>query len=81
MAGTLMTWKEEWEMGDSCFFLIPSKSSLISFQASLFLFNTKCWDRLGSAQGKKWSFLFIGRIVFYPFQGTDVLGTASVYPA
>lgn len=60
MAGTLMAWKEQWGMGDSCFFLPPPKLSLISFQASVFLFNTKCWNRLRSVLGKKWSFLFIG---------------------
>lgn len=56
MPGTLMAWKEVWGMGDSCFSLPPSKPSLISFQASVSLFNAKCWDRLGSVLGKKWSF-------------------------
>lgn len=79
-ADTLMAWKEKWGMGDSCFFL-PSSKSLISFQASVSLFTVKCWDSLGSVLGKKWSLSLWVRIVFYPFQETGVLGTASVCPA
>lgn len=70
MAGTLMAWKEQWGMGDSCFFLPPPKLSLISFQASVFLFNTKCWNRLRSVLGKKMVFLVyrFGSYFIIPFR-------------
>lgn len=70
MAGTLMAWEEEWGVGESCFFLPLSKPSLISFQASVFLFNTKCWNRLRSVLGKKMVFLVyrFGSCFIVPFR-------------
>lgn len=64
-------------MGDSCFFLPLSKSSLVSFQVFVSHFSAKCWET-GVCPRKETAFLFIGLDRLYPFQGTGVLGTASL---